>query len=127
MYVYLPPTTSRTSLPATRSSTYSTAAGRRRRMDHHGSRPNHHGQLIDSGKAVPMIVVMPNGNAKQTVSQGFGLGPTPAPQQVNAPAPPPMQAAAQRRADHRLVSGLRRRLPMRALSAKPRQRRDSLH
>jgi enterochelin esterase family protein len=49
--------------------------------------------LIASGKAVPMIVVMPNGNAKQTVSQGFGLGPTPAPQQVNAPAPPPMQAA----------------------------------
>jgi enterochelin esterase family protein len=49
--------------------------------------------LIASGKAVPMIVVMPNGNARQTVSQGFGLGPTPAPQQVNAPAPPPMQAA----------------------------------
>jgi enterochelin esterase family protein len=49
--------------------------------------------LIAAGKAVPMIVVMPNGNAKQTVSQGFGLGPTPAPQQVNAPAPPSMQAA----------------------------------
>ncbi len=49
--------------------------------------------LIASGKAKPMIVVMPNGNAKQTVSQGFGLGPTPAPQQVNAPAPPPVQAA----------------------------------
>ena len=26
----------------------------------------------------PMIVVMPNGNATQTVSQGFGYGPTPA-------------------------------------------------
>jgi enterochelin esterase family protein len=43
-----------------------------------------------------MIVVMPNGNATQTVSQGFGFGPTPALQSVQAPAPPPMQAAAQR-------------------------------
>jgi len=49
--------------------------------------------LIAAGKIIPMIVGMPNGNAKQTVSQGFGLGPTPAPQQVNAPAPPPLQAA----------------------------------
>jgi len=49
--------------------------------------------LIAQGKAKPMIVVMPNGNATQTVSQGFGLGPTPARQQVQAPAPPPIQAA----------------------------------
>ena len=38
--------------------------------------------LIAAGKAKPMIVVMPNGNASQTVSQGFGFGPTPARQQV---------------------------------------------
>ena len=48
--------------------------------------------LIAAGKARPMIVVMPNGNATQTVSQGFGFGPTPAPQSVQAPAPPPIQA-----------------------------------
>lgn len=48
--------------------------------------------LIAAGKAKPMIVVMPNGNATQTVSQGFGFGPTPARQQVQAPAPPPIQA-----------------------------------
>ena len=46
--------------------------------------------LIASGKAVPMIVVMPNGNATQSVSQGFGYGPTPSPQQVTAPAPNPV-------------------------------------
>jgi enterochelin esterase family protein len=51
--------------------------------------------LLAAGKMKPMIVVMPNGNATQTVSQGFGYGPTPAPQQVVAPAPPPIQAAAQ--------------------------------
>ncbi len=45
--------------------------------------------LIAAGKATPMIVVMPNGNATQTVSQGFGFGPTPSLQQVNAPAPNP--------------------------------------
>jgi enterochelin esterase-like enzyme len=33
--------------------------------------------------------VMPNGNATQTVSQGFGDGPTPSVQQVSAPAPNP--------------------------------------
>jgi enterochelin esterase-like enzyme len=49
--------------------------------------------LIAAGKAKPMIVVMPNGNATQTVSQGYGYGPTPAPQSVQAPAPPPVQAA----------------------------------
>jgi len=48
--------------------------------------------LIAAGKAKPMIVVMPNGNATQTVSQGFGFGPTPAKQTVQAPAPPPVQA-----------------------------------
>src|SRR5580704_1754479 len=45
--------------------------------------------LIAAGKAVPMIVVMPNGNAKQAVSQGFGLGPTPSLTQVAAPLPNP--------------------------------------
>jgi enterochelin esterase family protein len=50
--------------------------------------------LIAQGKVKPMIVVMPNGNATQTVSQGFGFGPTPALQSVQAPAPPPMQAAS---------------------------------
>jgi enterochelin esterase-like enzyme len=49
--------------------------------------------LIAEGKAKPMIVVMPNGNATQTVSQGFGLGPTPARHAVQAPPPPPLQAA----------------------------------
>src|SRR5207248_2160753 len=49
--------------------------------------------VIAAGKAKPMIVVMPNGNATQSVSQGFGYGPTPAPQSVTAPAPPPVQAA----------------------------------
>ncbi len=43
--------------------------------------------LIASGKAAPMIVVMPNGNAKQDVSQGYGYGPIPSPQQVVAPEP----------------------------------------
>jgi len=50
--------------------------------------------LIASGKALPMIVVMPNGNATQSVSQGFGYGPTPSLTQVNAPAPNPAPAAA---------------------------------
>src|SRR5438034_5618185 len=50
--------------------------------------------LIAQGKAKPMIVVMPNGNATQTVSQGYGFGPTPARQSVQAPAPPPVPAAA---------------------------------
>jgi enterochelin esterase-like enzyme len=50
--------------------------------------------LIAAGKPKPMIVVMPNGNATQSVSQGFGFGPTPARQSVTAPAPPPIQAAA---------------------------------
>jgi len=52
--------------------------------------------LIASGKAVPMIVVMPNGNAKQSVSQGFGFGPTPSLTQVTAPAPNPVSATPNR-------------------------------
>jgi len=39
--------------------------------------------LIATGKAVPMIVVMPNGYADQSVSQGFGFGPTPSLTQLN--------------------------------------------
>src|ERR1051326_821450 len=50
--------------------------------------------LLAAGKAKPMIVVMPNGNATQTVSQGYAYGPTPARQSVQAPAPPPLQGAA---------------------------------
>jgi enterochelin esterase family protein len=50
--------------------------------------------LIATGNAKPMIVVMPNGNATQTVSQGYAYGPTPARQSVQAPAPPPLQSAA---------------------------------
>ena len=46
--------------------------------------------LIASGKSVPMIVVMPNGNAKQSDSQGYGYGPIPSPQQVVAPEPNPV-------------------------------------
>src|SRR5215471_4330121 len=49
--------------------------------------------LIAQGKAKPMIVVMPNGNATQIVSQGYAYGPTPPRQAVRAPAPPPEQAA----------------------------------
>jgi enterochelin esterase family protein len=49
--------------------------------------------LIAQGKAKPMIVVMPNGNATQIVSQGYAYGPTPPHQSVTAPAPPPVQAA----------------------------------
>jgi enterochelin esterase-like enzyme len=44
---------------------------------------------IASGMASPMIVVMPNGNDNEAVSQGFGLGPTPSVQQLNAPPPDP--------------------------------------
>jgi enterochelin esterase family protein len=49
--------------------------------------------LIAESKAKPMIVVMPNGNATQIVSQGYAYGPTPPRQSVRAPAPPPEQAA----------------------------------
>jgi enterochelin esterase family protein len=44
---------------------------------------------IASGASAPMIVVMPNGNGDQTVSQGYGLGSTPSSQQVNAPPADP--------------------------------------
>src|SRR5580698_10700974 len=50
--------------------------------------------LIAAGKAVPMLVVMPNGNAKQSVSQGYGYGPIPSPQQVVAPEPNPVLGGA---------------------------------
>lgn len=49
--------------------------------------------LIAAGKAKPMIVVMTNGNAAQTVSQGYAYGPTPPRNAVTAP-PPPNEAAA---------------------------------
>jgi enterochelin esterase-like enzyme len=49
--------------------------------------------LIAQGKAKPMLIVMPNGNATQIVSQGYAYGPTPPRQSVTAPAPPPVQAA----------------------------------
>jgi len=51
--------------------------------------------LLAAGKIKPMIVVMPNGNATQTVSQGYGFGPTPALTSVTAP-PPPGQAGGGR-------------------------------
>ena len=57
--------------------------------------------LIASGKAKPMLVVMPNGNATQVVSQGYAYGPTPPRVSVTAPAPPPVQAA-QGRGAHRV-------------------------
>jgi len=49
--------------------------------------------LIAQGKARPMLVVMPNGNGTQIVSQGYAYGPTPPLRAVVAPAPPPVQAA----------------------------------
>ncbi len=49
--------------------------------------------LIAEGKARPMIVVMPNGNATQVVSQGYGFGRIPPLAAATAPAPPPVQAA----------------------------------
>jgi enterochelin esterase-like enzyme len=59
--------------------------------------------LIAAGKVKPMIVVMPNGNANQIVSQGYGYGPipraaaagfTPPPAPAPAGAPAPAPAAA---------------------------------
>jgi enterochelin esterase family protein len=52
--------------------------------------------LLAQGKTKPLLVVMPNGNAAQIVSQGFGFGPTPARQSFQAPPPPPVQAAGVR-------------------------------
>ena len=52
--------------------------------------------LIAAGKSVPMIVVMPNGTAKQSVSQGYGYGPIPYPlTQFPPPPPQPAQAPAE--------------------------------
>jgi enterochelin esterase-like enzyme len=48
--------------------------------------------MIAAGKVVPMIVVMPNGNARQSVSQGYGFGPIPSLTQVTAPPPNPPPA-----------------------------------
>jgi len=48
--------------------------------------------LIAAGKVKPLIVVMPNGNANQTVAQGYGYGPIPRPAARGA-APPRAQAA----------------------------------
>ena len=55
-------------------------------------RDRYHGQPDASGRARPMIVVMPNGNATQSVSLGFGYGPRPSITQVTAPAPNPAPA-----------------------------------
>jgi len=54
--------------------------------------------LIAAGKAVPMIVVMPNGNAKQSVSQGYGYGPIPSLTQLTSPPARPAQTLAQLKA-----------------------------
>ena len=51
--------------------------------------------LLAPGKIKPMVVVMLNGNAAQTVSQGYDSRPTPALTSVVAP-PPPGQAGAVR-------------------------------
>ena len=93
MYVYLPPDyhTSGTKYPVLYL--LHGAGGDEDAWTTMGRAPIIMDNLIAQGKAKPMIVVMPNGNAPQTVSQGFGFGPTPARQQVQAPAPPPIQAA----------------------------------
>lgn len=93
MYVYLPPDyqTSRAKYPVLYL--LHGAGGDEDAWTTMGRAPIIMDNLIAQGKAKPMIVVMPNGNANQTVSQGFGFGPTPARQQVQAPAPPPVQAA----------------------------------
>jgi len=44
--------------------------------------------LIAQGKAKPMIVVMPNGNANQVVGQGSALGPAPSRGAVPVPSTP---------------------------------------
>ena len=77
--------------------------------------------LIAAGKAKPMIVVMPNGNATQTVSQGYAYGPTPARQSVQAPAPPPLQAAA---GGGRGGATRVRRSPMPVVPGEPGEGRD---
>jgi enterochelin esterase-like enzyme len=57
--------------------------------------------LIAAGKAAPIIVVMPNGNATQSVGQGYGNGSTPSPQQARPASRnplPPLDANAPRTA-----------------------------
>ncbi len=54
--------------------------------------------LIAQGKAKPFIVVITNGNANQVVSQGFALGPPPAPQAPRAAGAGAPGAAAGARA-----------------------------
>lgn len=49
--------------------------------------------LIAQGNARPMIVVMPNGNATQIVSQGYGYGPIPAKPSFEPPPAALPQAA----------------------------------
>lgn len=56
--------------------------------------------LIAQGKARPMIVVMPNGNATQVVSQGYGYGPTPPKESVIAPPALVTKAAQASLADY---------------------------
>ena len=53
--------------------------------------------LIAAGKAKPMIVVMPNGNATQSVSQGYGFGPTPARQRCRRRRRRPCRRSSRRR------------------------------
>lgn len=50
---------------------------------------------IAARTTVPMIVVMPNGNDDETVSQGYALGSTPSKQQSNAAPPDPERFALQ--------------------------------
>ena len=54
--------------------------------------------LIAQGKAKPFIVVMTNGNANQVVSQGYAMGPPPAPQAPRAAGAGAPGAAAGARA-----------------------------
>jgi len=49
--------------------------------------------LIAQGKAKPMLVVMPNGNANQSVGQGTAYQPPPARVQAPVPTPAPARAA----------------------------------
>src|SRR5205085_7813531 len=93
MYVYLPPDYHTTNTKYPVLYLLHGAGGDEDAWTTMGRAPIIMDNLIAQGKAKPMIVVMPNGNAPQTVSQGYGFGPTPARQQVVAPAPPPVQAA----------------------------------
>src|SRR5512136_2121687 len=50
--------------------------------------------LTAAGKVKPMIVVMPNGNANETVAQGYGYGPIPRPGRGGMGAPGGARGAA---------------------------------